>query len=89
MGEADLAGGAQSLVNQAAAFLPADAPGSLLDGLGGELTVDGAWGAGSQGAADAVLGALGQGPASADPAERLLQLARAYWLANPLRVDLY
>ena len=68
-----LAGGAQKLIVE----------------LGGEVTVDGAFGPGSQAAMDAVLEQLGAGPAKTDPVERILQLATLSWTTSPFRVDLY
>ncbi len=61
----------------------------LIKSLGGELDVDGAFGAGSQSALQDVLTRLGLGTASTDPKERILQLAEAYWETSPFRVDLY
>lgn len=69
----DLDGGAQRLVNE----------------LGGSLTVDGAFGASSMAAFEAVLAAHGEGPAATDPRERILQLARIAWRTSPYRVDLF
>ena len=61
----------------------------LLVALGADLTVDGAFGPGSNAALNDVLGRLGMGPAEADPKARILQLAKAYWETSPFRVDLY
>lgn len=61
----------------------------LIVELGGEVTVDGAFGPGSQAAMDALLAKLDAGPAASDPIERILQLAALTWTMSPFRVDLY
>ena len=61
----------------------------LILALGGDLTVDGAFGPGSQQALDAVLARLNAGPAETDPTQRILQLASLQWQQSSFRVDLY
>src|SRR5690606_22625675 len=61
----------------------------LMSDLGEPVTVDGAFGEGSQQALQRLSQRLGAEPPSADPAERLVQLARAFWKTSPFRVDLY
>lgn len=57
--------------------------------LGGEVAVDGAFGAGSQAAMDEVLSRYNAGTAETDPVERMVQLASLIWAQSPFRVDLY
>ncbi|MEL6572982.1 MAG: caspase family protein [Pseudomonadota bacterium] len=61
----------------------------LIAALGGDLTVDGAFGPGSRQAMDDVLARLGAGPAETDPLDRILQLAQLTWEQSSFRVDLY
>ena len=68
-----LAGGAQQLIRE----------------LGGEVEVDGAFGAGSRAAYDAVLAQHGGGTAETDPVDRIVQLASLVWKTSEFRVDLY
>ncbi|MEP1423224.1 MAG: caspase family protein [Tateyamaria sp.] len=71
--------------------------GKTLDGgaqklileLGGDVTVDGAFGLGSQSAMDEVLSKYNGGSAATDPVERIIQLAALSWKTSPFRVDLY
>ncbi len=85
----DAAGRARDLI--------ASFPRNALDGgaqkliaeLGGEVGVDGAFGAGSQKAMDEVLARFDAGPAQSDPLERILQLAALSWTTSRFRVDLY
>ncbi|MEP5087932.1 MAG: caspase family protein, partial [Paracoccaceae bacterium] len=57
--------------------------------LGGDVSVDGAFGSGSQNAMDEVLTRFDSGPAEKDPVERIIQLAALVWTTSPFRVDLY
>ena len=61
----------------------------LIAALGGEVTVDGAFGPASQAAMDAVLARLNAGSAETDPLDRILQLAGLAWQQSSFRVDLY
>ncbi len=61
----------------------------LIADLGGEVSVDGAFGPGSEAAMQAVLDRLGAGVAKQDPIDRIMQLAALSWQSNPFRVDLY
>jgi TPR repeat protein len=60
---------------------------SLVNELGGGIAVDGAFGPASVTEMQRVLGPAA--PADADPTDRLLALARAYWQGRPCRIDLY
>ncbi len=73
MSQSEIDGGAQKLIAE----------------LGGDITVDGAFGPGSQEAIANVLEVLGAGPAETDPTQRILQLARLAWMQSTFRVDLY
>jgi hypothetical protein len=57
--------------------------------LGGDLTVDGAFGPSSQKALQSVLDRFDAGQAETDPVARILQLSALSWRTNPFRVDLY
>lgn len=61
----------------------------LIADLGGEVTVDGAFGPASAAALDEVLARYDAGPAKTDPVDRIIQLAAITWKTNPFRVDLY
>ncbi len=61
----------------------------LINALGGNVTVDGDFGSGSEQALNEVLAQLGAGPADSDPQARVVQLAELYWKTSPFRVDLY
>ncbi|OYX42602.1 MAG: hypothetical protein B7Z02_11450 [Rhodobacterales bacterium 32-67-9] len=71
--ETALNGGAQKLIRE----------------LGGAVEADGAFGASSQAAMEAVLATHGAGPARTDPLDRIVQLAMLRWSTSPFRVDLY
>ena len=60
----------------------------LVRDLGQDITVDGAWGPGSQAALDTLSARLGLVIPS-DRTERLLALAAAHWKNTKFRVDLY
>ncbi len=62
---------------------------SLINELGGDVAVDGAFGPASKAALQAVLDRHGGGTAEAHPVDRILQLAALSWRTNPFRVDLY
>ncbi|MEP0943746.1 MAG: hypothetical protein ABJH20_18725, partial [Rhizobiaceae bacterium] len=57
--------------------------------LGGDVSVDGAFGPSSQSAMDEVLLKYNAGSAATDPVERIIQLAAISWKISPFRVDLY
>ncbi|HRO12636.1 MAG TPA: tetratricopeptide repeat protein, partial [Amaricoccus sp.] len=61
----------------------------LVNGLGGEIAVDGAFGPASVAEMQRALAAAGLAPPQGTPTDRLLTLARAYWQDEPCRVDLY
>lgn len=69
----DIDGGIQSLINE----------------LGGDVAVDGAFGPSSEAALNAVLSEKGIDAGSNDPIDQILLLADLTWKANPFRVDLY
>ena len=62
---------------------------SLINSLGGDLAVDGAFGPASETALQNVLDTYGAGAAAQHPVDRILQLAALSWKQNPYRVDLY
>ncbi|MEM7753222.1 MAG: caspase family protein [Pseudomonadota bacterium] len=83
------AGEARELLNL---FAPQQLDGAtqrLIVELGGEITVDGAFGPSSEAALQAVLDQYDFGSAEVEPKARLLQLASLSWQTNPFRVDLY
>lgn len=61
----------------------------LVNALGGEIAVDGAFGPASVAEMQRALAAAGLAPPQGTPTDRLLTLARAYWQDEPCRVDLY
>jgi TPR repeat protein len=61
----------------------------LVDELGGDLAVDGAFGPGSAAEMARVLGPERAAAVPADPAGRAIALAAAYWQQGRFRVDLY
>ena len=61
----------------------------LITELGGDISVDGAFGPGSEEAMRIVLERFNAAPAEPDPVGRILQLATLSWSTNPFRVDLY
>ena len=69
----DIDGGIQSLINE----------------LGGDIAVDGAFGPSSEAALQAVLAGRNIDVELNDPIDQILQLADLTWKANPFRVDLY
>ncbi len=69
------------LVDQAAQQMIAD--------LGVEITVDGAFGAGSRAALAQVAANFGVEPPENNRVDRLVFLAGLYWTTSPFRVDLY
>lgn len=62
---------------------------SLIQELGGQVVIDGAFGPGSQAGMDEILVQFNAGPAKIDPVERIIQLASLVWKTSPFRVDLY
>ena len=60
----------------------------IMQGLGVEIEVDGAFGPASQEALNALLAQHGEGPAPTDPLDRLLTLAALHWKLSPFRTDL-
>ncbi len=92
---------AAALLNTSAAQqsrdLLASFPQEMVDGgaqkliaeMGGDVSVDGAFGTSSQQALDEVLSRYGAGPAASDPIERIIQIAALTWKVSPFRVDLY
>ena len=62
---------------------------SLVNALGGQIEVDGAFGAASVTEMQRVLGPAAVDAAQGTPTERLLALARGYWQGEPCRIDLY
>jgi hypothetical protein len=60
----------------------------MVNELGGNLSVDGAFGPASAAEMARVLAAAGVAVPAGGPTDRLLGLARAYWLAHPCRTDL-
>jgi TPR repeat protein len=61
----------------------------LLQGLGAEVTPDGAFGEGSTAAYQAIAEQHGDTSLETDPIERLIDIARIHWTTTPFRVDLY
>ncbi len=61
----------------------------LVNEFGGEIAVDGAFGAGSRAEMKRVLDLRGEEIAETDPVERAILLAGVYWRANKFRIDLY
>jgi TPR repeat protein len=62
---------------------------TLVNALGGSIEIDGAFGQASATEMEKVLAAAGLEAPEGTPTERLLALARAHWLGEPCRVDLY
>jgi hypothetical protein len=62
---------------------------TLINALGGNVAVDGAFGPASATEMEEVLAAADVSAPTGTSTERLLALARAYWLTQPCRVDLY
>ena len=60
----------------------------LMQSMGAEIEVDGAFGPGSQQALNALLAANGMEAAPTDPQARLLAIAALYWKLSPFRIDL-
>ncbi|MEM8631795.1 MAG: caspase family protein [Pseudomonadota bacterium] len=61
----------------------------LLNALGADVTVDGAFGPGSEEALAAIVATYGVSPPSGQPVDRIVSLAKIYWQTSPFRVDLY
>ena len=72
LSQGEIDGGTQALINE----------------LGGEVSVDGAFGPASEAALQSVLDRFGEAAAE-HPVDRILQLAALSWRTNPFRVDLY
>ena len=64
-------------------------PQSLVNALGGNVEVDGAFGPASVTEMQRVLGPAAVDAPQGTPTERLLALARSYWQGEPCRIDLY
>ncbi|MES2814897.1 MAG: caspase family protein [Pseudomonadota bacterium] len=61
----------------------------LLQTLGADITPDGAFGAGSTAAYQAIAADHGDTSIETNPIERLVDIARIHWSTTPFRVDLY
>jgi uncharacterized caspase-like protein len=62
----------------------------LINELGGQVGVDGAFGPASVAALQQAIAAAGTAPPTSDtPADRAIALAQAYWATQKFRVDLY
>ena len=61
----------------------------LLQALGADVIPDGAFGAGSKTAYQAIASQHGDNSVETDPIERLIAIARIHWSTTPFRVDLY
>jgi len=61
----------------------------IINDLGGDVVVSGVFDAQSEQALSRLMAQLGQGPAPADPLERIVYLAGLVWKTSPFRVDLY